>query len=88
MSDDWTPGWTPATARQAAQLRWARESDPRKATQAARDAFLERFLTAVDPAGQLDPAERELRAQEARRVHMLRLAHASVAARKRKGGRS
>lgn len=88
MSQDWAPGFTRSTARQAALLRWSREPNARAATQAARDAFLGRFLAAVDPDGQLEAGERQRRAEQARRAHMLMLAQASVEARRRKGGQS
>jgi hypothetical protein len=40
----------------------------------ARAGFRRRFELAVDPAGTLDPAERERRATAAMRAHMTRLA--------------
>jgi hypothetical protein len=54
-------------------------------TAPARRGFLGRFLAEVDPEGRLDPAERTLRAEAARRAHMLRLA--ALSARSRAGRR-
>ena len=48
--------------------------DPRETTAAARQAFLARFETEVDPAGVLPPAERQRRALSARRAYFARLA--------------
>lgn len=50
-------------------------------TRAARRGFLVRFERQVDPMGVLPPAERTRRAEAAMRVHMLRLAERSAAAR-------
>ena len=50
-------------------------------TAAARRGFLGRFMAEVDPDCRLDPAERNRRAEAARRAHMLRLAAASARAR-------
>lgn len=48
----------------------------------AREAFLKRFETAVDPDGQLPPDERYRRAEHAKRAYMLRLAKKAVAVRR------
>ncbi len=74
-------------ARVAALERWAQEPDPVAATQAARQAFLGRFETEVDPDGTLEPTERERRAHLARRAFFARLALASAQARARRSGR-
>jgi hypothetical protein len=50
----------------------------------AHRGFRERFLRQVDPDGTLDPEERAVRADRARRAHMLTLAAKSAEARKRK----
>jgi hypothetical protein len=42
----------------------------------SRAAFEAKFAAAVDPEQQLDPVERERRAQYAQRLHMTRLARA------------
>jgi hypothetical protein len=53
-------------------------------TAPARRGFLGRFLAEVDPDCRLDLAERNRRAEAARRAHMLRLAAASARARAEK----
>lgn len=58
--------------------------DSREVTSAARAAFLARFEAEVDPEGTLPPAERERRAQQARKAYFTRLAFKS--ARARRGG--
>lgn len=62
-------------ARLAANSRWAK-GDRAEGTQAARDAFLQRFVTEVDPDGVLDPVERDRRAESARRAYFQRMAFA------------
>jgi hypothetical protein len=57
------------------------QHDPRETTARAREAFLARFLNAVDPDGLLSTEERQRRAEYARRAHMARLALASSRAR-------
>lgn len=53
----------------------------------AHRGFRARFERLVDPDGTLDPRERAVRADRARRAHMLTLAAKSAAARsKRKAG--
>ena len=61
-------------ARIAARSRWAKQ-DGSAGTQAARDAFLARFETEVDPEGLLPVAERVKRAESARRAYFQRLAY-------------
>jgi hypothetical protein len=61
-------------ARLAAHTRWAREPDPRAATEAGRQAFLARLERDVDPAGVLPPEERAIRAEHALKAHMLAMA--------------
>lgn len=63
-------------AKIAAHTRWANEPDRNKATQAARDGLLQRFL---DAAGG-DP----VRAENLRKAHYQRLALASARARRAK----
>jgi hypothetical protein len=54
----------------------------------AHRGFRARFERLVDPDGMLEPQERTVRADRARRAHMLTLAARSAEARrKRKGGR-
>jgi hypothetical protein len=70
-------------SRIAAAERWAHEPDRQEATRPARDAFLAKFEDQVDPDRKLPPAERQRRAEHARRAHMLRLAKRSAHARRR-----
>jgi hypothetical protein len=63
---------------------WSRH-DAETMQGAARRAFRERFLNLVDPERVLPTAEREVRADRARRAYMLSLAAKSAAARKRPG---
>lgn len=73
-------------AQIAANTRWAFEPDRTAATAPARRALDEKFLAQVDPDGLLDPAERALRAEAARRAHFLRMALKSAQVRRRRGG--
>ena len=52
----------------------------------AHRGFKARFERLVDPDGTMDPRERAIRADRARRAHMLTLAAKSAAARKKKAG--
>lgn len=56
--------------------------DSRELTAPAREAFLRKFETEVDPDETLPPEERERRATHARKAYFARLALASVRARK------
>jgi len=69
--------------RIGAHESWARTSDRAGRTQAARDAFQAKFETQVDPDGALDPEERALRAESARRAYYARLAMKSAQARRK-----
>ena len=70
-----TPSQRTQRARIAAHARWSRQ-DGASGTQAARSAFMDRFYRLVDPDNQLDPAERERRAESAKREHFQRMAYA------------
>lgn len=70
-------------ARIAANARWSRE-DPGPQMQRARARFDEQFIDEVDPNRTLPPAERERRAENARRAYFQRLALASSRARRRR----
>lgn len=63
------------------------KTDGRDLTTRARQAFLDRFERAVDPAGTLAPAERCRRAAAARKAYFTSLALQSSRARKRNGRR-
>lgn len=69
--------------RIGAHESWARTTDRAARTAPARKAALERFERQVDPDGTLDPAERAVRAEHARRAYFQRLAQKSAAARRR-----
>ena len=56
----------------------------RELTSAARARFLAGFEAKVDPDGTLTPAERQRRAQFARREHFARLAMRSAQVRRKK----
>lgn len=72
-------------AKLAAYSRWAHERDRSAATKAARQAFADRFDREVDPDGVLTTAERNKRADAARKAYFQRLALKSAQA--RRGGR-
>lgn len=72
-------------AKLAAYSRWAQERDRSAATKAARQAFADRFDREVDPDGVLTTAERNKRADAARKAYFQRLALKSAQA--RRGGR-
>jgi hypothetical protein len=58
--------------------------DPRETTAAARAAFDNKFLDAVDPNRTLPEPERARRADAARHAYFARLAYASARARRNK----
>ena len=76
-----TPTERSQLSRAAALTRWA-HSDPVAGTAAARSKFLERFEDEVDPDRQLDPAERERRANRARRAYFTKLSLKSAQVRR------
>ena len=58
--------------------------DPHETTKSARAAFNARFLRDVDPEGKLPEAERQRRAEAARKAYFARLARLSAVARRQK----
>ena len=66
-------------------VAWSRNS-PTTMVGPAHAGFLRRFEQLVDPEGVLDPRERAVRAERARRAYMLQLAAKSAAVRKKKAG--
>ena len=60
------------------------QRDPRETTAKARATFLERFEADVDPDGVLPPAERQRRAQAARKGYFAKLALKSAKKRRNK----
>lgn len=61
--------------------------DVRETTKAARSAFLLRFEREVDPEGTLPLAERQRRAEAARKAYFVRLALSSARARSKRARR-
>jgi hypothetical protein len=57
---------------------WARTPNRAARTKPGMDGLLARFEREVDPAGELDPADRRLRAEQMRTAHMRRLAARSA----------
>lgn len=70
-------------ARLASHSSWAKTEDRSARTEAARQAFRDRFEQQVDPEGTLDPDERARRAENARKAFYTRLALKSVRSRRR-----
>jgi hypothetical protein len=83
-SDGLTPSERALRARLAAHTSWANTSDRQARTAPGRKAAMDRFERQVDPDGTLDPEERALRAEQAKKAHMTRLALKSAQARRRK----
>jgi hypothetical protein len=79
-----TPAERSLRARIAVHMSWAHTTDRTARTAPARRAALQRFERQVDPDGQLKPAERTRRAEQAMRAHMARLALRSAQARRRR----
>lgn len=75
-----TPEQRTIRARIAAHTRWSRE-DPAATAARAQAGLMDKFRREVDPNNELPEAERERRAEAARRAHMQRLALASSKAR-------
>jgi hypothetical protein len=82
MSSNLTPEQRSMRARLAAQSRWAKE-DPTPTVTKARAAFMARFENDVDPDRVLNEAERQRRAESARKAYFTRLALKSSQARRR-----
>lgn len=80
MPQSLSPELRSQRARIAAFTKWSK-TDGKAGTQAARDAYFERFLAEVDPDQSLPEAERTRRAKAAYRAHMTRLAFRSAKAR-------
>jgi hypothetical protein len=78
-----TPAERSLRARIAVHTSWAQTPDRAARTAPARHAALDRFQRQVDPDGSLSEAERALRAEQAMRAHMARLALRSAQARRR-----
>ncbi|WP_435107826.1 hypothetical protein [Nocardiopsis synnemataformans] len=70
-----------ANARLAAHESWAKTPDRSKRTAKARAALEEKWLRQVDPDGLMDPDQRRLAAESARKAHYQRASRAGHAAR-------
>lgn len=77
-----TPEQRQLRARIAAHAQHAKYP-VEETTSAGREAFLGRFEREVDPLGQLDPIERQRRANHALKSYMFKLALASAKARQK-----
>jgi hypothetical protein len=82
MPDPLTPSERSQRARIGGLARSA-SHDGHEATQKARDTFLERFTEEVDPDRVLPEAERDRRAEAARKRYFAQLAYKSAKARRR-----
>jgi hypothetical protein len=71
-------------ARIAAHESWARTENRTARTAPARAAMQAKFEKMVDPNGELLPAERARRAENARKAYYARLALKSAKARRRR----
>lgn len=71
------------SARVRAHKSWANTADPAARTAPARAGLDAKFERQVDPDGTLAPAERDRRAESARKAHFTELALKSVQARRR-----
>lgn len=71
-------------ARMAAHMSWANTSDRTARTEPGRKALRSKFEREVDPEGVLPEAERQRRAESARKAHFTRLALKSAQARRRR----
>jgi hypothetical protein len=78
-----TPSERSLIARIASDDSWSRTADRAARTAPGRQAFLDRFEKQVDPDGVLDPADRAVRADHARRAYFSRLALKSAQSRRR-----
>lgn len=80
-----TPQERSLRATIAANTSWAKTEDRAARTANARAALREKFYDEVDPERKLPPAEREKRAENARKAYYARIAlKAATAARKRR----
>jgi hypothetical protein len=69
MADEMTPEQRKMRASLAAHTRWAQETNRKEAMRPALDGMLAKFEREVDPQGVLDPAERAMRAESAKKAY-------------------
>lgn len=79
-----TPEQHSRNSRIGAHVSWANTTDRDARTAPGRKAAMDRFEKQVDPEGVLDPAERAIRAEHAKKAYFLRLAVLSAKARARR----
>lgn len=79
-----TPEMRQMRARLASHTSWANTEDRAARTAAARKAAMSRFDRQVDPDGTMDPRERSIRAEHARKAFYAGMALKSAQARARK----
>jgi hypothetical protein len=80
-----SPSIRQISGKVGAHESWARTPDRPARTANGRRAFLERFEREVDPDNKLSPAERNNRAEHAKKAYFQRLALKSAQARRRGG---
>lgn len=85
MADRMSPAERSLRARMAAYKLHSRH-DSRQLTEKARAAFNDRFVLEVDPDGILPQAERQRRAEYARKAYFAGLAAKSAQARRARRG--
>lgn len=85
MAEPLSPEFRKLRARQAAHTMHATH-DSRETTAPGRKAFLDSFLDQVDPDRVLSEAERNRRADQAKRAHFTKMAMRSVKARADRAG--
>ncbi len=71
-------------ARIASHTSWANTTDRAARTEPARRGLLDKFARQVDPDGVLAPAERERRAEAARKAFYLSMSRKSAEARRKR----
>jgi len=81
-ASDLTPSERSQRSRMAAHASWANTPDVLARTKAGRDGFLGRFADQVDPERKLSEAERQRRAESAKKAYMAGLALKSAKARR------
>lgn len=72
------------TARIAAHASWATTPDRAARTAPARAAYMKRFEDMVDPDRVLSEEERAIRAEHARKAHLMQMSLAAAKARRAK----
>lgn len=87
MADALTPSERSLRASVASHTSWSQTEDRTARTAKGRAKFDERFLDEVDPSRVLPEAQRQRRAESARKAYFARLALKSAQSRRAKAGR-